>query len=160
MIERYAQSGRLLAASLVLNVCLTGFLAARLYHAHLVRTERPTIEAVLSGIQSKLSRDDAVRFIQPFERDRARLQAAQAELETARTAVWTAIAAEPFDADAARAAIDVWRQRSSENAKGFVDSLADAVRAISPEGRATVIRTLEEQQPTFASHRPPEAAAK
>ena len=160
MIERGSGSGRLLAASIVLNVCLTGFLAARLYHAHLVRSERPTIEAVLSGIQSKLSRDDAVRFIQPFERDRAKLQAAQAELETARANVWKAIAADPFDAVAARSAIDVWREKSSDNAKHFVDSLAEAVQAISTEGRATVIRTLEEQQPTFASHRPPEPGAK
>jgi uncharacterized membrane protein len=151
------RGGRLLAASLVLNVCLTGFLAARLYHAHLAHTERPTIEAVLSGIQAKLSRDDAARFIEPFERDRVKLQTSQSELESARAAVWKAIAAEPFDADAARRAIDVWRQKSSDNAKHFVDALADAVQAISTEGRATVIRTLEEQQPTFASHRSPDA---
>jgi uncharacterized membrane protein len=150
--------GRLLAASLVLNVCLTGFLAARLYHAHLARTERPTIDAVLAGIQSKLSRDDAARFIEPFERDRSKLQTSQAELESARAAVWKAIAAQPFDADAARRAIDVWRQKSSDNAKHFVDALADAVQSISADGRATVTRTLEEQQPTFASHRAPDAA--
>jgi uncharacterized membrane protein len=145
---------RLLAASLLLNVCLAGFLGARLFHSHLVRSERPTIDAVLTDIQSRLSREDAPRFIEPFERERPKLLAAQAGLEAARADVWRAIAAQPFDASAARAAIDRWRQKSSDNAKGFVDALAEAVQAISPAGRTTVIETLERQQPTFASHQP------
>ena len=62
----------LFAVSIALNVCLVGFVGARLLHSYVICSERPTIETVLSNIQSKLSRDDADKFMEPFRRERGR----------------------------------------------------------------------------------------
>jgi uncharacterized membrane protein len=150
----------LFAASITLNVCLVGFIGARLLHSYVICSERPTIDAVLSSIQAKLSRDDADKFMKPFRRDRKKFLQAQAELKAARAGVWKAIVKQPFDPAVARTAIEEWQKQWSDTADIFVESLGEAMQAISPEDRAVVVRMLTRGQPALVSDRRPDGAPK
>src|ERR1700682_1025987 len=141
----------LFAVSIALNVCLVGFVGARLLHSYVICSERPTIETGLSNIQSKLSRDDADKFMETFRRGGAKLLTAQAELKAARANVWKAIVKQPFDPAAARGAIDEWQKQWSDTADIFVESLGEAMQVISPQDRTVVVQMLTRGQPTFAS---------
>ncbi|MCQ8277554.1 periplasmic heavy metal sensor [Acetobacteraceae bacterium KSS8] len=107
---------------------------------------RPMLTTVLSEIEARLPADDAIRFRTVIERDAPRYRAAASELANARQNIDTAIIAEPFDPEALREAITVWRQDWSRFTGTFGATIVDALGQISPKGRRALVSVMQRER--------------
>jgi uncharacterized membrane protein len=125
----------LLGASLVLNLVLGALVLWR---------PKPPIQAargfdrMLGRIEAALPPPDRPRFREVLATERDRYAGALATMRAASAEVDTVMRRTPYDPEALRAALHEWSMRTVAFNAAFGDTLADALGAVSPEGRAKI----------------------
>ncbi|PWC27689.1 periplasmic heavy metal sensor [Teichococcus aestuarii] len=122
-----------LGASLALNLVLGGVLLSRPAGGG-----GPSISRMQAQIERALPEADRALLRQALEAGRPRYEPLLQALRESRPAVREALAREPFDAAALRAAMARSRQRWQEFSAQYDDSLANGLAALSPEGRRLI----------------------
>lgn len=133
---------RLLWLSLALNV-----FAAALFAAPHVWHRRPPpgppgFDMMVDRMARSLNPADAARFRAAMAAERPAYDDGRAGVDEARRTLAARLRQEPFDPDAARAAMDALQGRVQAMSGRFNGTLAQAVGGMSPAGRAEVARFL------------------
>jgi uncharacterized membrane protein len=132
-----------LSLSLVCNVFLAAVIAghflARRAGTIAVPAGGTPLARALERTQAILPAKDAATFRAVLERDKPRYARAAIQVALARRDLERAIAAQPFDPEAARQALATWRNSWSGFVDDFSGPLIDALAAISPEGRSRLV---------------------
>lgn len=125
----------LLGASVVLNLVLGG-----LYLATPAKPDRAMrgFDRMVARIETALPEADRPRFRAVLEAERGRYAEPLAALRDSRRDVDAAMAREPFDPVALRAALDRSSDRWLAFSQAFSATLVHAVAEVSPEGRARI----------------------
>lgn len=124
-----------LGASLALNLVLGYLLQAGPQRG-------PDVERAQARIERVLSEPDRLVFHRAMEAGRPEFQAALREHRQGRPAVAEALAAEPFDPEALRAAMAQSRARWQSFSTSFENSMIQGFAAMSPEGRRRVAEDM------------------
>jgi uncharacterized membrane protein len=93
-----------------------------------------------------LGPEDRATFHRVMEESRPRWEPLRQAMRQARPQVGRAIGAEPFSADALRAAMADGRRRWMAFSEAYEDSLARATAAISPDGRRRLLADMPENR--------------
>lgn len=125
----------LLGASLVLNAVL-----GALYWSSPTPPDRRMrgFDRMVARIERALPEADRPRFREVLEAERGSYAEPLAALRASRGEVDAAMAREPFDPEALRAALDRSSERWMAFSSAFSATLVHAVTAVSPEGRARI----------------------
>ena len=129
--------GAALGASLTLNLALGGLLLAgpgRAQHGGGGRG----FDRMVARIEHALPEADRPAFRAVLDAERGRYEGPLAELRAAQQDVDAAMAREPFDPASLRAAMAAWSGRWAAFSAAFADTMAHAMAAVSPQGRAQV----------------------
>ncbi|MBE9606178.1 periplasmic heavy metal sensor [Acetobacteraceae bacterium H6797] len=128
-----------LGASLMLNIALIADKAV-----HEARPAQPGRERGLNGMlarmEASLPEADRTRFRAGMERQRDRYLPALEAMRAARPAVDQAVRQSPFDPEKLRSASAAWADRWHEFSIRYGEAVAEALKDISPEGRAALAR--------------------
>ncbi|MGY4801238.1 periplasmic heavy metal sensor [Teichococcus aerofrigidensis] len=127
--------GASLGASLALNLVLGYLLQAGPQRG-------PDVDRAQARIERVLSEPDRLVFHRAMEAGRPEFQAALREHRQGRPAVAEALAAEPFDPEALRAAMAQSRARWQSFSTSFENSMIQGFAAMSPEGRRRVAEDM------------------
>lgn len=125
----------LLGASLVLNLVLGALVLWR---------PRPPVQAargfdrMVGRIEAALPPDDRPRFRDVLAAERDRYAAPLTAMRAASAEVDAVMRRTPYEPEALRAALQEWSVRMTAFNAAFGDTLADALGAVSPEGRAKI----------------------
>jgi uncharacterized membrane protein len=137
-----AALGASLALNLVLGAVALGFVGAPAAPpAALPRAgaePRRGFERMLARLEAALPEPDRPAFRQVIDAERPRYEPPLQALRAARRAVDEALARDPFDPAALRAAMQDWSARSVAFNAAFTDTLVHAMDAVSPQGRARI----------------------
>lgn len=137
---------RVLWASLAANVFLVALLAAPHVlagHPH----GPPRFEAIVDRLARGMGPDDASRFRATMAAERPAYDADRALVYAARRTLATQLIKQPYDPEAAMAALSQMQARMQETATRFNASMAHAVGEMSPAGRAQVAQFLDRAGP-------------
>lgn len=103
----------------------------------------PGFEAMVDRMARRLDTTDAAKFRAAMAAERGTYDTGRTQIDAARHALAGRLVEEPFDAVAARAALDVMQSRIHDTTTRFNDALARAVGNMSPGGRREVASFLE-----------------
>lgn len=124
--------GGLLGASLVLNLAL-GY--DRLRQA-LASPPPRGFGGMVARMEKGLPEPDRARFRAAMERHKPSFEPALEAMRAARPAVDEAIRTTPFDPERLRAASAIWADRWHDFSVRYGEAVAEALKDLSPEGRA------------------------
>ena len=131
----------LLLTSLALNVLFVGAAGAVAFRytgtvplEHVARIDH-SVASRLNQIAATLPPGDAQIMLNEFQADAVKVAAAQADLRLSREALRASLRAEPFDADAMRAAMAANRTARVNFAQVLHDMIASAASKMSVVGR-------------------------
>jgi uncharacterized membrane protein len=125
----------LLGASLVLNLVLGGLLLWQ--PAPPPRTARG-FDRMVARIASALPEPDRPRFQAVLAAGQAHYAAPLVAMRAARAEVDAVMRREPYDPAALQGALAAWSERQVAFNAAFGEALAEALGAVSPEGRAQI----------------------
>jgi uncharacterized membrane protein len=146
-----------LPLSLILNFFLIAVIGGHVLHNRVnAQGAEGSLAKALATAASKLSGPDAKAFGDVMRREAPHYQDAIRNLGLARETLKDTIAAEPFDAAAARTAYGAWQQNLTTFTHDFGDTLMDGLASISPAGRHTLIEERRRVRPNLG----PEGTAK
>lgn len=139
-----------LSLSLVCNLFLAAVIAGH-FASSRVRPVRVPIGATpmaraLLRATAVLPPKDAASFRAVFEREKPRYAQAAQQVTDARRALERAIAADPFDPQAASQALAVWRGSWDRFIQDFSGPMVDALATVSPEGRRRLVAERQERR--------------
>ena len=136
--RRGALLGAALGASLALNLVFGGLLLTGPGRAPHGAGGGRGFDRMVARIEHALPEADRPAFRAVLDAERGRYEDTLAELRAAQREVDAAMAREPFDAVALRAAMAAWSGRWAAFSTAFTDTLVHAMAAVSPQGRAQV----------------------
>ena len=137
---------RVLWASLGLNLFALPLLAGPyLWHAR--PSGPPSFDMLVERMARGLPQADAERFRVSMARERPWYDIGRRDMEEKRNAVALAVAHEPYDAAAVRAALVAMQGGLREASGRFDDSLVLALGELSPAGRAELAQSLRRRRP-------------
>ena len=126
-----------LGASLVLNVALIADKA--MHDGHPGPRERG-LNGMLARMESSLPEKDRAVFRAGMERQKDRYVPALEAMRAARPPVDQAVRQSPFDPQKLRSTSAAWADRWHEFSIRYGEAVAEALKDISPEGRAALAR--------------------
>lgn len=124
-----------LGASLALNLVLGGLLLWRPGQPN--RAARG-FDRMVGRIEAALPEPDRPRFREVLATERDRYAGQLTAMRAASAEVDAVMRRTPYDPEALRVALQEWSSRMTAFNAAFGDTLADALGAVSPEGRAKV----------------------
>lgn len=127
----------------MLNIVLAGLLLTRPMASE---PRGRGLDRMLGRIEAALPAEDRPRFRAVLDTERDRYADELAAMRTAHAAVDEAMAREPFDPAALRAALDAWTGRWAAFNAAFTGTMVDAIQAVSPTGRARIAAARREGQ--------------
>lgn len=144
-----------LTVSVILNLFLAALVGGHFLRAHLHRISAPTENAPLARqlerIEAALPPQDAIAFRTVMERDKPQFSKAAQQLVAARRALRRQVAADPFDPQAASAAISAYRASWSRFVDDFSGPLIDALSQVSAKGRRDLVAAQRKARERFLS---------
>jgi uncharacterized membrane protein len=145
---RAGRPSALLIVSLALNAFLVALVGAHLLRPHLLPASDPAQPGMVGRILAALPADEAMQFQAQLDAARPRYQAAQDTIDASRRALVSALAANPYDEDAVRAALRAYQESWRSFAGKFDDAFLAAIAALPPEGRTRVAAAVAERRPS------------
>ena len=137
---------RLLWASLAVNLFALPMLAApHVWPRH--PPGPPSFDMLVERMARSLPPPDQVRFREAMMRERPWYDMSRHDMEGKRDAVAQAVAREPYDPAAVRAALLAMQAGLRDSAGRFDDSLVLVLGELSPGGRAELAEALRRHRP-------------
>jgi uncharacterized membrane protein len=123
-----------LPASLILNCFLIAWMAG-----HAWRVQEQPVARILGNIERNLDQRDAVAFRAAMAHEGPTLTASAERLAAARRKLREQLMADPYNEEAAKKALEAWRESANQFLDDFGGTLIDALGHVSPEGRRKVV---------------------
>jgi uncharacterized membrane protein len=134
-----------LSLSLILNLFFVAVIAGHFLRHEVHRSAPSAAASPLARVEAELDARDAARFEAAIGRGGVGLAAAAQQMAAARRALSQQLVAEPFDARAARQALDAWRISWNTFMTQLSGPLIDALSSISPAGRRRLVKERQER---------------
>ncbi|WP_338050927.1 periplasmic heavy metal sensor [Roseicella aerolata] len=126
---------------MVLNLVLGGLLLTR---PAPVEPRGRGFDRMVGRIEATLPAEDRPKFRAVLEAERESYAGELAAFRAASRAVDAAMAREPFDPEALRAALATWSERWAAFSLAFTATMVQAMEAVSPAGRAQIAAARRE----------------
>jgi hypothetical protein len=132
----------------VLNLFFGALIGGFLLHEHMHgRAAGGSLAVALANAGASLTGSDATVFNTIVRRDAPRYAAAAQNLAESRNELRRQIAADPFDAIAAKHAYAVWKKSLNLFIDDIGDTLIDALEGVSPQGRRKILDERRQRMP-------------